>query len=134
MSEEPRTDNYEDDGELTFDLRLKEKNIFLVGEDGQKKRYIVRELVGDQRDEYLTFQFGKMKVSGSGKQLGMTDYKDVEAQLIQRCVFDADFPTDQLTLKTIRKWPARVQSEIVKLINEMSGLDRLAAEEAAKND
>jgi hypothetical protein len=99
--------------------------------NGKEEKFMMRELSGEARDRYLQDLGSRMRTDKDGKPAGMRDYKNLQATLLSLGLFHSDGkPVD---IKTIQKWPARVQKQLHEKLTQMSGLDD-DAEDDAKND
>ena len=115
---------------LNFDLLLNTQPVMLK-EGGQEKLYTLQELTGSERDKYLNFMKGRMKVNSDGTRGGIDDFNGLQARLLSMTLKD---PEGKLVPEEVlQKWPARVQTLLFKESQKLSGLDD-KAEEKAKND
>lgn len=103
----------------------------LEADNGETKKYILREMDGRTRDEYVNSLIKKMNVDSSGKATGFKTVDGVQSGLIARCLFD---PATEKFVdeKTIQAFPQRVLTQLHEWAQELSGLDKMA-EVAAKN-
>lgn len=114
-----------------FSLELAEIEITLTEKNGDVIKAYLRELVGTERDAYLTGLGNRMKYKG-GEVSGFTTFEGHQANLLVLCLYENE--TDKrFAFKRIQAFPAKVQETLFKMAQEMSGLD-LKAEEKAKND
>ncbi len=116
--------------ELIFSLVREETPVSLVSKDGVKRRYIVREMDGRDRDSYLTKMGNKMKLGADGKVIGITSFDGLQAALLCLCLFDEE--DKAVPIKDIQEYPAKVQSELFKIAQTINGLDK--DEENPKKD
>lgn len=98
--------------------------------DGEIRTYVLREMIGQTRDEYMNGMSKRVKVSPDGKVIGISEYVDVQASLITRCLFtDQNRPVD---IKTIRGWPASAQKYLFDKCQKLNALDDNAEETQKK--
>ncbi len=118
--------------EMRFTLKREEIAIILETTDGTEKNFVLREMVGKDRDAYMTKMGSKMKYSPAGKVIGMKSFDGLQASLLERCFFDEE---DKLVSQIeIQAFPTKTQTELFKIANKMNGLDQTDAEEDSKND
>jgi len=103
---------------MRFELKLAETPVTLVSVDGEEKDYILRELSGEKRDDFLN-NVGKRTIPGVDNKLN--DFKDHQAVLINKCLFTAEGVA--VSIPEIRAFPANVQKELFLACREISGLD-----------
>tara|TARA_R110002020_G_scaffold12409_6_gene45510 strand:- start:18591 stop:18995 length:405 start_codon:yes stop_codon:yes gene_type:complete len=134
MSDKEKEDTKKDDGVLRFSLSLDEVDVELEDPDsGETGKYILREMNGAARDQYLGFIGAKMNTSKEG-DIQMTDYEGLQANLLSRCLFKiVDGKREAVDFKSIQDFPARVQTALFNKAKEISGMDD-EAEETAGND
>ena len=110
-----------------FTLKRKEIPLELENPDGSLDNFIMRELVGIQRDAWLNKMKKKGEIS-TGGAIKVTDFTNLQADLLCMCIYDSN---DKLVeLKTLQNWPASLQSELWDMAQELSGLKAKATEEA----
>lgn len=144
----PITDDW---GEVVVSTKYKEIKVTVVdetkntkgedrkpGEDPQKLRFIMRELGGDRRDNYLTANNKKAELCADGF-LRTTNFEGSTADLLSLMMFQVqnidgvDKVSDMPYPKTkIQAWPSSVSLFLYKRAMEISGL-RDDAVEQAKN-
>jgi|SRR6516165_6618233 hypothetical protein len=117
--------------EIVFQIARQEKRILLEGEDGVKRRFVLKEGLGTLRGEWMNFMASRTKLDSKGGIIGMKDFRGMESWLIHRCLFDAD-TGKQVPQKDIEEWPASLQQRLFKMAQELNGLQADAAE-AEKN-
>lgn len=117
--------------ELKFSLVLKEVPVSVTDAEGVEQTYILRELMGSQRDTYLNEMGGRMKFNAEGKTEGLSNYEGLQSGLLSLSLRDEN---DELVKKSVlQEWPASVLSSLFDVAQELSGLDK-GAEAKAKND
>lgn len=108
-------------GVLRFTTTRKEQKIEIEDESGQPQEYIVREMMGVDRDLYMTFMSGKFRVDERGKVVGMKDFNGLQSDLIRRCLYGPDGkPVEE---RKIKLWPASLQNAVHKLCRQINALD-----------
>lgn len=93
--------------------------------------YTVKEMTGQQRDQWLNSMGNRMKMSPDGKPSGLKTYDGIQAGLIGLCLYDKD--NVFVPIEKIHQWPASAQVKLFDLCQEVNGLNDKAAEEV-KND
>lgn len=117
--------------DMDFDLTLQEINVTLNDPDTkEKKRYILRELTGDERDSWLQEMSARTGKHPDGSPK-VKNFKGLQASLLKFCLLTEE--REKVGVEKIQKWPARVQSKLFEKAQELSGLDQ-GAEDEAGND
>lgn len=114
--------------ELKFSLKLKEIPVQITAVDGSPKSFVLRELNGRGRDEYLNEMGGRMKFNAEGKTEGLSDYRNLMSGLLSQCLYDEE--NKLVDEKTLQEYPASVLSDLFDAAQELSALDKGAAKEA----
>lgn len=116
-----------------FSNRRKEEAFEVELEDGTILKLVARELMGDDREEYITFQAGRMKLDKRGRPVGMGDAKGVSLKLMSLGLYDAS-TLARITEEQLESWKltGRVQGDICAILIQMSGLGDDAEEDAKK--
>ncbi len=120
-------------------ISLKRKEIPLDVElpDGSHASYVLRELSGDERDNYLNVAEKKINRGADGTGIAMRDYKGVVADLLCACVFDQK--NMKVPWAEIQKWGTSAQKTIYDMAVKLSRLgggkdgEESEREESAKN-
>lgn len=115
-----------------FTTRLKEELIEIEDNDGTVQNFIVREIQGAKRDEYIDFLNEKKKFDKDGNPTVTGNNKGIAAKLISIHLWYEDGRPFQ-NVPLIDTWPSTTQVELVHLCNEISGLDK-EAQKKSKND
>lgn len=123
----------EGNGEVRkFTLKLKSVPFILETQEGEME-CTVTELVGEDRDNFLTKMATKYKIGADGKPGAIKDFTGFQSDLLCKCVYDNTrtlFP-----IAAIKRWPASLQSELFEIAQKLSGFgDQKKVEEEAKND
>ena len=121
---------------LSFDLNLEEIPVTLLQKDSSVPlECVLVEMTGYARDMFMNSQ--KKRANFRTKEV--TDFKDVQTELITRCLVYKD-KTDEKTgnrlpveAAVIRDFPAKVMGSIYEKCVEMNGLNE-KAENEVKND
>lgn len=109
-----------------YTRKLKTLELEIESPEGLMQNYTLKELNGDQRDEYLE-QINARR-DKEGKEIGKV--KGATADLLCRCLYG---PDDKLvTAKTIGEFPSEMQLDLFKDAISLSGLDKEAKEQAKK--
>lgn len=114
-----------------FSLILKEETISIEGKDGIIQEYILRELDGDMRDNYVNLMIGKSKTDSKGKTVGVSDVRGLESALLTRMLFKKE-DNSAVPQAQIQKWPSGMRTRLYERALRLCGLDK-SAEENAKN-
>ena len=117
----------------TIRLSLKRAEMPLIFEtaDGVEKKYFLREMLGKDRDAYLTKMGDKVRYNANGKVTGIKSFDGLQASLLEKCLYDEN---DHLVSVTdIQNFPTKTQNELFKLAQDLNGLSQ-KAEDESKND
>jgi len=117
---------------LKFDIKLKEREVLLDDGSGEK-RYVLKELTGDQRAEYNdSFDITVKTVDGKPQAVAGENFKLLSGKdFLALCLYDEE---DKLVPpETIGKFPATVVDSLHKEALELSGMDKEALDNA-KNE
>lgn len=112
-----------------FHLTLEEIPVLLKKPDGSDWKCVVREMNGFSRDLYLNSERPKL---ASVKTGDLKDFKDVQATLISKCLFDTT-TNEPVELKDIREFPSKVQHKLYQLCLKVNGFDTESEEELKKD-
>lgn len=106
-----------------FSGRRWQEEIEIELSDGSVKTLIVRELMGDQRDEFLSYQASRVKLAKDGTPTGLRDLKGTTVKLLSLGLYepDAAIPLTEEQVRSL-KLPSRVETDLVELISQKSGL------------
>lgn len=117
---------------LSVSLKLKSIPVKVIDVDGNEKTFTLRELNGEQRDNYLDNMNKRMTYKG-GEVDTVKDLKGIHTSLLCQCLYnDAD---QLLTEPVLKLWPARVLKQLYNAAQELSGLGEKEdeKEDEAKN-
>ena len=107
---------------LKFSLTFKNEKIDI---DGQE--YVLRELNGQERGQYLDSVGNRIIVGKDGQPSGMKSFDGLEASLLKLCLEGPDgklVPAD-----TLAKWPSTVLQDLFENATRLSGLDKFSKKE-----
>jgi len=117
--------------ELRLKLNRKEIPVVLEDENGQEKKYTLKELSGAERNKYLNKMTNRVKTDRSGKAMGIKSFDGFQADLLKLCLFDDE--ENPVTEEMIEDLPASTQQEIFECAQKLSGLD-MTVDEEEKNE
>lgn len=116
-----------------FKLTRREKKIKIEDGNGDTKGYVIREMMGTDRDKWLNTMATRMKVDNKGNSLGVREFDGLQSSLISRCLYNESGAL--VLIEVISRYPASVQKSLFSLCEELNSLgDVKKAEETAKND
>lgn len=102
--------------------------------DGVPKKYAIREIFGEKRDEYLNFVQSKMDMTKGVKGIGLKPGQTMQglaAKILSMTLQEEG--GDLVPIKTVQKLPPRIIDDLSERSLILSGLDT-KAEDRAKND
>ncbi len=117
---------------LEFSLVLEEKKIRLFDENKEPQDFILRELTGKERDKWMTSMATKVSI---GKESSVSNFDGIQANLLALAMrySGGERSGEALSVTTIQSWPSKVQTELFKLCQEMSGLGEDADEKEGED-
>jgi hypothetical protein len=109
--------------DLKFTTKLKEKPVLLTGKGGKEQKYMLKELTGDQREEWNNqFDYTIEVIDGETKAKPGKDFKMPAAKsFLAMCFYDPDdklVPADE-----IGKYPQTMLDELHLEGLKLSGMD-----------
>ena len=108
---------------LSFDLTLNSEEVELTTADGESLVYEIRELTGKERDKYLNTLSKRSRTLPDGTTK-INNFDNLQADLLTRTMFaKTDGKYEAVKVDDLQAWPARVQGELFKLAQSLSGLD-----------
>jgi hypothetical protein len=119
-----------EDEVLVIRLQRKQKNVTIEDENGVVRPYVVREMMGNIRDQWLNTMAERMKLDKSGTPVGVKEFKGLQTSLICRCLYDQNGKLIPET--TIANWPASAQKALFEMCQKLSGLDDSAKDKEAQ--
>lgn len=115
---------------LTFSLKLKERPVEIIGADGVRRDYVLKELTGAARDAWFD-DYNRRRIFKDGKDTGqLKDLSGFQATFVSVCLYDAqgvNVPVD-----VVQTFPSHVVEGLFLAAQTLSGLDR-GAIDLAKN-
>ncbi len=119
-----------------YSLKRREYEFQVDNGDETFDSYILRELTGALRDQYLTNLNNRMRTRGGSQTI--QDFNGIQSDLLACCVYKitGDEPEGKLVSKqTLQSWPSSMLQDLFDQAQEISGLKSQEAEEKeAKND
>lgn len=116
--------------EMEFSLERESIPVVLKGKDGIDRKYILQEMDGKQRDQYMSFIANKT----SGEARVVKDYSNVYSRLLKFCIVDEE-TGKEVDEKEIQSWPTKVQERLYIMAQVLCGLDEDSQKEKkAKNE
>lgn len=104
-----------DKDDLNFTLERQERPVTISGQT-----YVLIELDGKQRDNYLNGIGQRLRHTPDGKPAGLKSFDGLQASLIALTMRDS--AGKAVPIDVIQSWPARVVSKIYDAAREMNGL------------
>lgn len=136
MSEEDQENTQEEPEviENEFALNYKEEEITLVGNDGERVEFILREIRGDKRDAYLNKTRPKLGIDGSS----VRDFTNIQTDLICITMLYANEKNEKggdkfVTAAFVNALPASTVNKLFKRCATISALDEEAEKVAKKS-
>lgn len=120
---------------LEFDAAFVEIPVKINNPDKTVSHYLLRELGGEGRDQYLNTTITRANLGSDGKVSGVKDLTDYQATLLVRCLYCQNIDGtagDPVDIKVLRAWPSRIQVALFEKAQKMSGLGKGAEEDAKK--
>ena len=112
--------------ELEFSTKLEQVSVII-----DKKKYTLRELDGESRDEYMDLLNERMNVTEEGKVSSVIKYAGIRTRRVSDSLFDDQGKNVSLTV--VGKFPSSVLQVLFEKAQELSGIGDTATEEV-KND
>lgn len=111
----------------TYDTDLAEFPLHLKGKvlSGD---FIIRELTGEQRSDYINFQTLKAKFGPDGKVTGIKDVKGLESLIVSMSLYGPD--GNAVPEAIIKRIPGKLLKDLAAVAMRISGLDEKAQEQA----
>jgi len=105
---------------LELSLVRTEIDVVLTDKDGEKKKWLLRELSGAERNRYLNKMTGRVKV-GSGGATSIKSFDGFQSDLLHLCLIDEE--GERVTKEVIEELPSSTQQTLFEKAQEISGLD-----------
>lgn len=116
---------------IRLSLKRKTQPIILENPDtGEDEKYLLRELTGKLRDDYINMINARM-----GANDKLRDTRGIQAALIAMSLFKVDAAGEEhpVTRPDVEKFPSTTQNELHRLSQKLSALGK-TAEADEKND
>ena len=113
-----------------YSKSLQEIPIELENDNGEVECYILRELTGPQREEYVDTCTKRVRRNPDGSVRGM-DSKGLETLLISMSLYDSS--GDNVKVEEMKNWPSSLINGLYDDAARLSGLSKEAVKDA-KND
>ena len=111
----------EDPVPVKFTVKRKTIAIMIEHEDGTEHAYTLKELDGNERDQYMNRVSKKMK---SRVEQGLKDFSGMCSDLLSMSIYDEN--SKLVTAKVVQSWPSSTQIELFKMaanLSKVSGKD-----------
>lgn len=105
---------------LRLPLICKEKSIILDGENGEEKKYTLRELTGTQRNIYLNKMTKRVKIR-DGKAIGINSFDGFQSDLLCNSLLDEN--GDLVLKEEIEGMPSSTQQTLFEESQKISSLE-----------
>jgi len=113
--------------ELSFTIKLKEIPIRMTLESGEEVVYKLKELTGQQRDDFLTGMSKRVNINDSSEDIDIKDFNGLQASLVSKSLYDEK--NNLVPIDIVQSYPATVVSKLFEESQKLSGLDRISEEE-----
>jgi hypothetical protein len=114
-----------------FVLRLPPTETF---PDGETKDCVLVEMLGEEKTNYQRLELGQIKFNKDGKPSGFNIDRDLEIDLICRCLFvKRDDKRVRVEFKMVQYWPSSAIDRIARKCRLINGIGREADEKARKD-
>jgi len=109
---------------------FKSRPVEITDEQGQVRRYTLRELDGKQRDQWFSLMGDRVQIE-DGRVVGVRNFDGFQAALVSHCLYDEK--GQAVPIDEIQALPARVQDALFRAAQELSALTEQSVADA-KND
>ncbi len=106
------------ENKLEFTLERQEKPVVIAGQ-----KYVLLELDGKERDNYLNGIGARVKHTADGKPAGLKSFDGLQASLVTACLRTDEGERSAVPVAVIQGWPARVVTRLYEAARDMNGLD-----------
>lgn len=132
--EEPDKEDEEEDVEAPMKLTSVRKKckVDVEMEDGSTEQYILREMTGVMRDNWLNAMAKKSKTNAEGKTVGVRDFSGLQASLIAYCLYSLP-DLKPVKIDKIQSFPSSAQSALFTRCERMNALTPIS-DKAEKKD
>ena len=115
---------------IELPLDRETKQVKLKGSGNKVKEYVLTELDGTARDEYLGEMGKRMKTVNGATEI--KNYKGLQASLIAMCMTDKG-SGEPVTLDEVQALPGKTLTKLFKICQDLNGLGE-ESDQKAKND
>ncbi|GAF69709.1 unnamed protein product [marine sediment metagenome] len=112
--------------ELDFSTKLKEVPVKLDG-----KSYTLRELGGEERDQYVDLINERITISKDGEVESISQYAGIRSKLVSDSLFDSEGAN--VSIETINKFPSSVLQSLFKKAQKLSAINKKNKKKAKNN-
>lgn len=112
---------------LKLSVNRTSQPVELENEDGSVSRYLLREMTGTLRDQFLNAQRRIMEPTKNGGHT-VKDFNGSQSSLLCRCLYDSDGKA--VPEATIQGWPVGVQAVLHEAAQKINRLDRIGSTNA----
>lgn len=112
--------------ELEFSTKLKEVPVKLDG-----KSFTLRELGGEERDQYVDLINERLTISKDGEVESISQYAGIRSRLVSDSLFDSD--GKNVSIEEVGKYPSSVLQSLFEKAQELSAISE-EGKKKAKND
>jgi len=114
--------------ELKISMVLKERPVLVEEANGRKRKFILRELNGQQRDAYLSWMSKRIKFE-DGKAANVTNFEGMQSELLAKCLHDEEGKFVPVAILQ-SQFPASALSVLFEAAQTLNGLNIEGTEEA----
>ena len=112
-----------------YTLVRKEFGVEIEVEPGVEKKFVLREMMGDELGKWKDGQKARFEKDKRGQVIGFKSVRGLEADLISRCLYDE--AGNLVPAKEMVNWPPSILKGLSKDCQDLNGLTD-EAEEAEK--
>jgi len=121
-----------------FDLTLNEEYVTLKDAEGNEASYVMVEMTGEVRDQYMNQMRKKTKQVGDKTEL--VDFTGLHSDILVACMFlvtkneKKEEVRKALKIGAVQKWPSRVLKALFDKAQKLSALDDDGDDKGKKED
>lgn len=113
--------------------RIRKKlEVTITDENGTDHDFWLLEMVGSQRDHYLSGQATKLKFNDKGQPVGVTDVNGSQTGLIAKCLYKDEKGKEPVPEKEIVQFPGEAIDTLFVACRKLNALDKKSEEEEKK--
>jgi len=112
---------------LRLSVDLKQLPVVLQDSAGVERQCMLKELIGRDRNGYLSKLTARMKVDKNGKATGVKSFDGFQADLLTLCFYDEN--NELFSKEDIEELPSSTQQMLFDKAQELSGLNIEAGEQ-----